>query len=132
MQEKQIQDFFNNLMKEKGMADGKEDPVKQCQINNDRNFAFIEVCAIIFVFRIALTAGNSCTLLNKLLLHLNLTVLLLMALLFESADPRTMPVSIRFCKPLMVSLLPVLRTHQTSFSLVVSLLTSMTSKSWSC
>ncbi|KIR63993.1 splicing factor U2AF 65 kDa subunit [Cryptococcus bacillisporus CA1873] len=43
MQEKQIQDFFNNLMKEKGMTDGKEDPVKQCQINNDRNFAFIEL-----------------------------------------------------------------------------------------
>lgn len=43
MQEQQIQDFFNNLMKEKGMADGKEDPVKQCQINNDRNFAFIEL-----------------------------------------------------------------------------------------
>lgn len=55
MQEQQIQDFFNNLMKEKGMADGKEDPVKQCQINNDRNFAFIEVCGILFISPTALT-----------------------------------------------------------------------------
>lgn len=130
MQEQQIQDFFNNLMKEKGMADGKEDPVKQCQINNDRNFAFIEVCGIriLFVSRAALTIENSCTLLNKLLLHLNSTVPSSTALLSESGDLRTMLVSTRFCKPLMVSSPPVLRTHQTSFSLVVSLLTSMTSK----
>nr|ODO03881.1 splicing factor U2AF 65 kDa subunit [Cryptococcus depauperatus CBS 7855] len=42
MNEKQIQDFFNKLMREQKLAEGKEDPVEQCQINNDRNFAFVE------------------------------------------------------------------------------------------
>ncbi|WVQ81323.1 hypothetical protein IAT38_003446 [Cryptococcus sp. DSM 104549] len=42
MTEKQIQEFFNKLMEDNKLASEEGDSVVECQINNDRNFAFVE------------------------------------------------------------------------------------------
>jgi len=39
-----MQDYFNNQMRMAGMAGPEGDPIISCQVNLDKNFAFLEVC----------------------------------------------------------------------------------------
>jgi len=39
-----MQDYFNNQMRLAGMAAPDGDPIISCQVNLDKNFAFLEVC----------------------------------------------------------------------------------------
>lgn len=38
-----MMDYFNNQMKIAGLTQGEGDPVIACQVNLDKNYAFIEV-----------------------------------------------------------------------------------------
>jgi splicing factor U2AF 65 kDa subunit len=38
-----MMDYFNNQMKVTGLAQGEGDPIIACQVNLDKNYAFIEV-----------------------------------------------------------------------------------------
>ncbi len=39
-----MMDFFNTQMKLAGLAQAEGNPVIACQVNLDKNFAFLEVC----------------------------------------------------------------------------------------
>jgi len=39
-----MQDYFNNQMRMAGMAGPEGEPIISCQVNLDKNFAFLEVC----------------------------------------------------------------------------------------
>ena len=42
-------DFFNTQMKLAGLAQAEGNPVIACQVNLDKNFAFLEVCIPIYL-----------------------------------------------------------------------------------
>ena len=39
-----MMDYFNNQMKMAGLAQADGEPIIACQVNLDKNFAFLEVC----------------------------------------------------------------------------------------
>ena len=39
-----MMDYFNNQMRLAGLAGPDGDPIISCQVNLDKNFAFLEVC----------------------------------------------------------------------------------------
>ena len=44
-----MMDFFNTQMKLAGLAQAEGNPVIACQVNLDKNFAFLEVCILIYL-----------------------------------------------------------------------------------
>jgi splicing factor U2AF subunit len=45
-----MMDFFNHQMKITGLAQAEGNPVIAVQINLDKNFAFLEVKSMLFIF----------------------------------------------------------------------------------
>ena len=43
-----MQDYFNNQMRMAGLAGPEGEPIISCQVNLDKNFAFLEVCDYFF------------------------------------------------------------------------------------
>lgn len=52
--QEEMMEFFNQQMHLSGLAQAAGNPVLACQINLDKNFAFLEVCIIV------LTGVNPC------------------------------------------------------------------------
>ena len=45
-----MQDYFNNQMRMAGLAGPEGEPIISCQVNLDKNFAFLEVCDYFFLY----------------------------------------------------------------------------------
>jgi hypothetical protein len=48
--QEEMMEFFNQQMHLSGLAQAAGNPVLACQINLDKNFAFLEVCMYIYMY----------------------------------------------------------------------------------
>jgi hypothetical protein len=48
--QEEMMEFFNQQMHLSGLAQAAGNPVLACQINLDKNFAFLEVCIVVLTW----------------------------------------------------------------------------------
>lgn len=48
--QEEMMEFFNQQMHLSGLAQAAGNPVLACQINLDKNFAFLEVCLVVLTW----------------------------------------------------------------------------------